>query len=223
MITRSTLLYTSLVLAVIIVASAGYIYFYVLGSGEKGFELGRYGSILQFNKSKVEAFTLESTAGQVLFPVPGKVNVVTPQYLSCPDICPLESIMLKYVMSKVVEAGWQDRVVFITIDVDPWKDSPEAAQAYIDAYASDLLSRGVKWVWIVDAPENMQKVWDALKIYVEKDPETGLVTHTGGFFIISPDGELLYFLSPSSAGWREPDKFAEMLWITLKEVVEAGS
>lgn len=95
MITRSTLLYTSLILAAIIAASAGYIYFYVLGGEEKGFELSKYGSILQFNASKVEAFTLDSTAGRVLFPVPGKVNVVTPQYLSCPDICPLESIMLK--------------------------------------------------------------------------------------------------------------------------------
>ncbi len=221
MITRTTLLYTGIVLAVIIAASAGYIYFYVLGGQDKGFELGKYGSVLEFNSTKVETFTLESTAGRVVFPILGKVNVVTPQYLSCPDICHLESIMMKYVMAKVAESGWQDRVVFVTIDVDPWKDNPEAARAYIDAYASDLLARGVKWVWIVDAPEKMQEVWDALRIYVEKDQETGLVTHTGGFFIISPEGKLLYFLSPSSAGWKEPDKFAEMLWITLKKVVQA--
>lgn len=222
MVTRSTLLYTTIALAIIIAVSAGYVYLGVLGNRDKGFEISNYGSILRFNDTVVESFELNSTEGLITFPIPGKINVVTPQYLSCPDICPLESIMLKYVMAKVVQAGWQDRIVFVTVNVDPWRDTPEKARNYINAYASDLIAKGAKWIWVVDTPEKMKKVWDSLNIYVEKDPETGLVTHTGGFFIISPGGKLLYYLSPSSLGWSEPDKFAELLWDTLKRVAERG-
>ncbi len=221
LVTNRVLMYTALTLTAMTAAAAIYVYMIVLNDEDKGYVISDYGSVLSYNPPlAVGSFVVNSTEGPIEFPVKGKLNVVTPQYLGCPDICPLESLMMVYTMAKLVEDGLQDRVVFITIDTDPWRDTPEAARTYIESYAGELLQKGVKWVWLVDSPEAMQRLWDNMTIYVEKNFETGLVTHTGGFYIISPDGRLLYFLSPSQLGWQEPEKFAPLLYDVIMRALE---
>lgn len=220
-VTRKGLIITFLFLAGLIVASAAYVYIGILGEDDEVGSIREHGSILDYDPPmEVPTFQVQSTEGEITFPIPGKLNVVTPQYLSCPDICPLETIMMTYAMAKLVEDGNQDKVVFVTIDVDPWRDTPEAARNYIEAYAGDLLDQGVTWIWIVDEVPVMKQLWDTFSLYVQKDNETGLVTHTGGFLIISPDGKLIYFVSPSSKGWEEPDKFAVILYETINRALE---
>ena len=220
LVTRKALVFTALALAGLTAAAAAYVYLVVLG-GEKGYDINRYGSVLAYDPPlPLATFKLNSTEGPIEFPIKGKLNVVTPQYLGCPDICPLESLMMVYTMAKLAEDGLQDKVVFVTVDVDPWRDTPEAARNYMEGYAGELMQKGVKWIWLVDDVDVMKEVWDNLTIFVQKDFESGLVTHTGGFYIISPDGRLLYFLSPSSLGWQEPDKFAVLLYDTVIKALE---
>ncbi len=181
-------------------------------------EFRKYGSLIELNQPapRVEIGTTE---GKMTIPIPGKVNVMTPQYTHCPDICPLETIMMLYVMNKTIEYGYEDQVIFITINVDPWRDDADIAKQYMQQTAGRYLDR-VKWIWMVDTPENMKKVWDAYKVAVEKDFETGLVAHTGGFYIIDKEGQWRYFVAPSTEGWSQPKEFAKGLWVIVKSVIE---
>ena len=203
------------VLAVAIALSAVYVYEVMTPSSSVA-DIGRYGSILKYDPPRaIRELTVNSTEGPIEFPVKGKINIVTPQYVGCPDICPLESMIMHYIMEDIADLGLQDRVVFITIDVDPWRDTPEEALDYMEAHAGNLIARGIKWIWIVDEPGRMRDLWESLSIYVKRDNATGLITHTGGFFIISPDGKLLYFVSPSSQGWKEHSRIAKIIVNTI--------
>ncbi|MCE4617164.1 MAG: SCO family protein [Desulfurococcales archaeon] len=218
---RSTVIVASTILVFLIIISSIYVYKSFINGGEEGNKIEKYGSVLSYDPPiQFQRIQVNSSEGPIEFPLRGKLNIVTPQYLGCPDICPLESLMMKYVMNKLIQDGLEDQVVFVTVDVDPEEDTVPSVTNYMKAQAGDLLENGITWIWIVDSKDRMSTVWDELSIYVEKDEETGLVTHTGGFYIISPDGELLYFVSPSSSGWEKPDKFAPLLYDTILDALE---
>ena len=128
-----------------------------------------------------------------VFPVPGVVNIAVPQYISCPDICHIESLVVQYLRAKLAEDGLGDRVVVVTVEVDPWGTSLEGVQGYMKSW---LTVEEPRWLWIVSGEDVMRRVWLELGITASRDPETGLVTHTAGFYIIDERGVLLYFVEP---------------------------
>lgn len=197
---------------------------YMLGAGLIGPKIEEnrpaevYGtvSVTTWNKP-APVFTVNSTVGEVTIPFKGKVTVMTPQYVRCPDICHLESQMMVYVMNKSIQEGWADKVVWVTVEVDPWDGTPEMAMDYQRRVAKDLLDK-VTWIWLFDSVEKMQEIYDAYNIYVKKN-ENGLVDHFGGFLIIDRDGTLRYIVHPD---WNKVYDTAVVLHEKVLEVVREG-
>ncbi len=197
---------------------------YALGTGIIGPKIEEsrpaevYGtvSVTRWNKP-APVFTAMSTEGEFTFPVKGKVNVITPQYVRCPDICQFESQMMVYVMEKLVAEGRATDVVFITIGVDPWDEDLNMARIYQEKVAGDLLDK-VEWVWVLDSVGKMQEIYDAYDIYVEKT-DTGLVNHFGGFFIVDRQGTIKYIVHPD---WDRIYDSAKVLHEKILEVLEEG-
>ncbi len=208
-----TLFLALLIIGIILGASLFFIKEYLGKDKRTGLnimEFNKYGSYFQMNTT-LTPHTLQSTQGTITIPVKGKINIITPQYINCPDICPLETKMLLYIMNKTIEEKISDKIIFITIDVDPWRDNVNNTKAYMEYTAKKYLEK-ISWIWIVDDVEKMQVLWKELKIYVEKNMTTGLVAHTGGFYIIGPEGKILYFVAPNTEGWSNPLEFARGLW-----------
>ncbi len=166
----------------------------------------------------LQRFKVNSTAGAIEIPIEGKVNVITPQYVRCPDICHLESQMMVYAMEKAVEDGFTDDIVFITIDVDPWTGTYPMAIDYQKRVAGDLLDE-VTWIWVLDSVEKMQEIYNAYDIFVEFDNETKLVNHFGGFLITDREGNLVYIVHPD---WNRVYDTAVVLWDKIVDVLEKG-
>ncbi|MCE4613503.1 MAG: SCO family protein [Desulfurococcales archaeon] len=172
-------------------------------------------NVLKWNRP-VESLRVETSKGPMEIPVKGKVNVVVPQYVNCPDICHLESLMMKYAMKKAIEEGLEDEVVWVTIDVDPWNGSMEAAVNYMESIAGELLGE-IEWIWVLDDLDNMRRVYDAYTMAVERDNETGLVTHTALFYIVDRNGVLVYIVQPN---WDDIAGTGAVLWSKIKEVIQ---
>ncbi len=152
-----------------------------------------------------------------VFPVPGVVNVVTPQYVSCPDICHFESLVLQYLRAKLAQEGLADRVVFVTVEVDPWGTSLEAVQGYMRPW---LTVEGPTWLWIVSDEDVLRRVWLELGVAASQDPETGLVSHTAGFYIVDDRGVLLYLVEPvwDSANFEAAPGIAQGLYALISQL-----
>ncbi|MCE4599372.1 MAG: SCO family protein [Desulfurococcales archaeon] len=166
----------------------------------------------------LQSFTVNSTAGMIEIPVKGKVNVITPQYVRCPDICHLESQMMIYAMEQAVKEGVSNDIVFITLDVDPWTGTYSMALDYQSRVAGDMLD-DVEWIWVLDSVDKMQEIYKAYDIYVEFDNKTKLVNHFGGFLITDRNGKLVYIIHPD---WNRVYDTAVVLWDKIYEVLKGG-
>jgi len=160
---------------------------------------------------------VNSTGGETMVPVRGKITVFVPQYVKCPDICHLETLIMLGTFQKLHSEGILDRFLFVSVEVDPWSGSLEAAREYIEDRAG-LLGFDPPWIWVFDDNETLRVIWQQLGIRVERDPITGLVIHTAGFYIVDDKGRLMYVVAPKDEGWRNPDKVAEGLSIILRKM-----
>lgn len=169
----------------------------------------------------VKAFNVNSTFGKIRVPVEGKINILTPQYVGCPDVCHWETAILVALFELVDREGLKDKVVFITLGVDPWSENLDIARGYQMVKAGKWLERGVYWAWVYDNLTVMEKLWEEYRVYVERDNKTGLVNHFAGFIVVSDD-KIKYLVVPTAEGWAKPARVAEILYNIIVREVHGG-
>ena len=75
------------------------------------------------------ALTSQDGARVALHDLRGKVVAVTFVYTSCPDICPVLTELMAGVQD-ALGADFGTRIAFVSITVDPARDTPEVLKAY---------------------------------------------------------------------------------------------
>ena len=97
----------------------------------------------------------------------GKIVVITFIFTNCPDIC----TAITYQMNKIAEElgpNFNESVVFLTVTVDPERDTPER----LKAFASDY---GASWQFLTSDAEYpvgvMSPIWQDYGIYVDIDED----------------------------------------------------
>lgn len=66
----------------------------------------------------------------------GKMLVVNFIFTSCPTVCPLLTDHMSLVQKAFIKKN-PDLVQFVSISVDPWRDSPEVLREYANRYHAD--------------------------------------------------------------------------------------
>lgn len=225
----------------------------ILGEAKEKSAVARqnsYVTVIAYSKPLPE-FTVNSTFGVVTIPVEGKINVVTPQYVYCPDVCHWETSILYYTAQKLHEEGLLDEIVIVTIGVNPYYETLAQGREYQLAKMGDLIERGLRWYWVLEPLEKQKQLWEAFGIgvvpycrtvdgefYPELSDEEfiklieegrcdpvvgGGVNHTAGFFIVDKEGVLRYFVAPSEEGWIAGQKYvAEALYELIYEMIMGG-
>lgn len=79
---------------------------------------------LELTDKNGQRFTLEMVKGKPVFIYFG--------YTNCPDVCPI--VLQKFKKTIEVLGRDADRMAFIFVSVDPWRDTPEAMKEYVDRY-----------------------------------------------------------------------------------------
>jgi protein SCO1/2 len=160
-----------------------------------------------------------STHGNISLPIKAKVSIMTFQYIRCPDICHWESYVFVYLMNKTASYKLGNDIVFLTIDVDPWRSTFEDVISYQRSRAGKLLD-SVSWIWVLDSVDKMVEIWRDFRIFVARSDD--LITHSAGFYIFDRDGRLVYIIQPTQDGWRNLDKLAQEMWKIIYNTVKGG-
>ena len=131
-------------------------------------------------------FTLTNQFGTriALKDLRGKVLAITFIFASCVDTCPL-------LTSKM--AGLQDRlgsdfgpqVYFVSITVDPERDTPEVLKRYAEAHRANPAG----WAFLTGTPAEIREVARRYGIYYKKTP-SGDVDHTFLTSLVDRSGTL---------------------------------
>ena len=114
----------------------------------------------------------------------GKVTIVTFIYASCTDTCPLLTAKMVGMQNKLGK-DFGPRVHFVSVTVDPERDTPQVLRKYGEAHSANFAG----WSFLTGSPTEIQDVTRRYGIFVKKQ-EKGDVDHTFLTSIIDQTGTL---------------------------------
>src|SRR5712691_7698724 len=114
----------------------------------------------------------------------GKVVAVTFIYASCADTCPLLTAKMAG-LQEALGADFGPKVFFLSITVDPERDTPAVLQRYAQAHGANLAGRA----FLTGTPAEIRQVARRYGIYYKKTAR-GDVDHTFLTSLVDQSGTL---------------------------------
>ena len=129
---------------------------------------------------EVPEFTLTDQMGRDFSSatLDGRVMLANFVFTNCTQLCPALTQRMAQVQSRLMSDGLLgNRVVLLSITVDPEQDTPEALRAYAEGYGAD----GESWRFLTGPPEAVRAViTDGLKLGYNRIDETNRHVHEDG-------------------------------------------
>jgi protein SCO1 len=127
----------------------------------------------------------------------GKAVLVSFIYTTCNGSCPATTSEMVRVQEALKKAGlWGDRVEFVSISLDPARDTPEALARYAETFGADARF----WHFLTGPPARVDKVLASWDMWARRN-DAGVLDHPSRIFLVDPRGRQreiysLQFLSP---------------------------
>jgi protein SCO1/2 len=154
------------------------------------------------------ALTSQDGARVTLADFRGKVVAVTFIFTMCTATCPVLTPMMSFVQDQL-GADFGAKIAFVSITVDPERDTPDVLKEYAQAFGANLAG----WSFLTGAPVMIRDVTRRYGVYASKS-ENGDVDHTFLTSIVDRNG----VLRVQYLGVRfDPDEFRRDLLNLLKE------
>jgi protein SCO1/2 len=114
----------------------------------------------------------------------GKAVVVSFVYTTCSGSCPATTLTLSRLEKALRAAGlWGRRVEFVSISLDPARDTPEVLAGYARLYGADPAA----WHFLTGPPDRVAEVIAAWGMWAKVGP-SGVLDHPSRIFLIDPRG-----------------------------------
>jgi len=114
----------------------------------------------------------------------GKALAITFIFASCADTCPLLTAKMAGIQNRLGNA-FGPQVNFVSITVDPERDTPEVLKRYADGHHANTDG----WFFLTGTPAEIREVAKRYGIYYKKTPR-GDVDHTFLTSLVDPNGVL---------------------------------
>jgi cytochrome oxidase Cu insertion factor (SCO1/SenC/PrrC family) len=150
---------------------------------------------------KVPNFSLTERGGRrfALSDLKGKIWIANFIYTHCPDTCPLQSVQMKDLQT---EFASEKDVRFVSITVDPKRDTPEVLSKYADRFGADPEC----WFFPTGEKQAIHKLPQegfrlaAAEIPDQTRPPSGSThTHSPRFVLIDRDSEIRGYFTSTDA------------------------
>jgi protein SCO1/2 len=141
----------------------------------------------------------------------GKVVLVSFVYTTCSGACPATTLAMSRVQKVLREAGlWGSKVEFVSVSLDPARDTSEVLSAYAKVYGADP----AVWHFLTGEPGAVARVVAAWGMWARPGP-TGALDHPSRVFLVDPRGRQreiysLEFLAPRAVAKDVQTVLAEM-------------
>jgi protein SCO1 len=128
--------------------------------------------------------TTQDNARLSLRDLRGKVIAVTFVYTSCADTCPLLTAKLASLQARL-GADFGPKVFFVSVTVDPERDTPEVLKRYAQAHGANPAG----WAFLTGTSVEIDEVEKKYGVFAKKNPR-GDVDHTFLTSLVDRDGIL---------------------------------
>ena len=114
----------------------------------------------------------------------GKAVLVSFVYTTCTGVCPGTTAALARIQDRLKEAKlWGTSVDFVSITLDPARDTPEVLRQYARLLGADSSS----WHFLTGPPPKVETVIAGWGMWVRAGP-TGALDHPSRVFLLDPRG-----------------------------------
>ncbi|HHW39317.1 MAG TPA: SCO family protein [Bacillales bacterium] len=121
--------------------------------------------------------------------LPPKIRLIEFMYVNCPDVCPTTSLRMNLLKKKLEEDGvFRDKVEFISITIDPKRDSAEKLALYAERF--NITDDNTGWHFLRGSEENTRKIADAFT-FMYRDPGNGNYVHTTFTYMLDQNNKLV--------------------------------
>ncbi len=124
----------------------------------------------------------------------GKVVVVSYIYTNCPDICHIISARMNTFKNRLKGENIQDKVHFVSISIDPARDTPEALRQHTKMMNLDLTN----WVFVTGDEYLINSTIQAVGMEAMKGPveysgdgkPSYLISHRNRISLVDEEGKI---------------------------------
>ncbi|UII54275.1 SCO family protein [Cytobacillus spongiae] len=143
-----------------------------------------------------------------------KLKVLEFLYTHCPDICPTTTNKMNMLKRDLEKEGvFGKNVQFITVSIDPYRDTPEVLKRYMDTF--DIEDDG-NWLLLTGDHDNLKQ--DQAEIrelantfqFQYRDPGDGFYVHSTFVYLLSEDNKYLKKF-PMGEEFDKDDAFANIM------------
>lgn len=124
----------------------------------------------------------------------GRVLIVSYIYTHCPDVCHITSARMNTFKERLKRTNLQDKVYFVSISIDPKRDTPEVLIHHAKMMNLDLIN----WVFVTGDEDDINSTIKVSGIepikgpiqYSEKGETSYLITHMDKISLVDKKGRI---------------------------------
>lgn len=126
--------------------------------------------------SSVRSAALTTSSGRpiTVASLAGKVVVISDVMTLCQETCPLDTANVVAAAHAIEKAGLGNKVVFLSITVDPGRDTRAQLAAYRKLYAP----APPDWLLATGSPSTLRDFWKTLGVYIQRVPDKPPLPHS---------------------------------------------
>lgn len=124
-----------------------------------------------------------------------KLKLVEFIYTHCPDICPTTTQRMVKLQSDLEKNGvFGQKIEFITITIDPYRDTPEVLQDYMKGFE---IENSNNWIFLTGNKNNIKADQKKIRELAEslqfqyKDPGNGQFVHTSFTYLLDENNKFI--------------------------------
>lgn len=126
---------------------------------------------------------------------PKTLKLVEFIYTHCPDICPTTTQKMNLLRNDLIKEGiYGDKVQFLTVTIDPYRDTPEVLRNYMDNFG---LENDGNWLFLTGDKANtleeqrkIKQVADTFK-FQYRDPGNGFYVHSTFTYLVDENNKFI--------------------------------
>jgi len=124
-----------------------------------------------------------------------KMKVVEFMYTNCPDICPTTTLKMNMLKKDLQDAGvFGDKIQFLTITIDPYRDTPEELIKYMKNFE---VEDDRNWIFLTGDQKNIKR--DIKQIeelagtfqFQFRDPGDGFFIHSTFVYLLDENNRFI--------------------------------
>lgn len=143
-----------------------------------------------------------------------KLKLVEFMYTHCPDICPTTTLKMNQLRQDLEKEGvFGDRIQFLTITIDPYRDTPEVMKNHMTHF--NIEDDGA-WFFLTGDQTNMKKAQNDIERlagtfqFQYRDPGDGFYVHSTFVFLVDENNQFIRKF-PMGEDFNRKEAFEEIM------------